>query len=406
MNDRYAARTSNDIRRTFNSKRSKGQYIGSFAVYGYEKNPENKNALIVDPEPAEIIGRIDSLFLGGMSKNGIKTYLNDHGIPSPAAYKMKKYPTYTPPRGGDNPLWTVGMVDSLLRNRIFCGDMVQGKYRTKSYKIHDLEKMPESEWFVVENTHQAIRSRETYAKVLDMIKRDTRTAPKKNELYLFSGFLKCADCGRSMSRLVSQKTYVYFQCSTYKALSKNACTMHSIKGEKLELAVLYAIQQQAYLAVSYADTITRINASPLKKSQSARLLDTISVKEKDLAKIKRYKQGLYEDMKDGIITRDDYRHMTEDYERQATALQAVLGNLKAEQAEFEKGIDTENPFIATFKKYQNIDRLTREVLAELLDHVKIFEGGDISIRFKFSDELRRIAEFIEINGQNEQRKAG
>ena len=182
--------------------------------------------------------------------------------------------------------------------------------------------------------------------------------------------------------------------------------MHSIKNGRLEAAVLYAIQQQAYLAVSYADTVNLINASPRKKSQSVRLADTIAAKGKELAKIKRYKQGLYEDMKDGIISRDDYRHMTEDYERQAATVQAVLGNLEAEQTEFDKGIDTENPFISVFKKYQNIDTLTREILTELLDHVKIYEGGDISIKFKFSDELRRIVEYIEINGQNEQKKAG
>ena len=181
--------------------------------------------------------------------------------------------------------------------------------------------------------------------------------------------------------------------------------MHSIKHEKLEAAVLYAIQQQAYLAVSYIETLNRINASPLKKSQSARLIDTISNKEKDLAKVKKYKQGLYEDLKDGIITRDDYRHMIEDYERQATALQTILGNLQAERAELEKGVDTENPFITAFTKHQNIDLLTREILTELIDHVKIYEGGDISIRFKFSDELRRIVEFIEINRENERKIA-
>ena len=176
--------------------------------------------------------------------------------------------------------------------------------------------------------------------------------------------------------------------------------MHSIKHENLEIAVLHTIKQQAYLAYTYAEMITRINASPLKKIQLARLLDTISGKEKELAKVKRYKQGLYEDLKDGIITRDDYRHMTEDYERQAAALQTVLGNLQAEQAELEKGIDTENPFITAFRKYQNIDVLTREILTELIEYVKIYEGGHISVHFKFSDELRRIVEFIKINEEN------
>ena len=101
--------------------------------------------------------------------------------------------------------------------------------------------MPEEDWFIVENTHEAIIDRETFDKVQGLLKRDTRTAPKAKQLYLFSGFLKCADCGRAMSRIASKGIYVYYQCGTYKSLSKKACTMHSIKSDRLEAGVLFAI---------------------------------------------------------------------------------------------------------------------------------------------------------------------
>lgn len=123
--------------------------------------------------------------------------------------------------------------------------------------------MPEKDWIVVQNTHEPIIDRETFEKAKQLLKRDTRTAPKQNQLYLFSGFLRCADCGQAMSRIASKGIYVYYQCGTYKSLSKKACTMHSIKSTRLEAAVLYAIQQQAYLAVSYSDMIARINMAPL-----------------------------------------------------------------------------------------------------------------------------------------------
>ena len=197
--------------------------------------------------------------------------------------------------------------------------------------------------------------------------------------------------------IASKGMYVYYQCGTYKSLSKKACTMHSIKSTRLEAAVLYAIQQQAYLAVSYSEIVSRINTAPLKKSQSIRLNDLIAAKEKELAKIMRYKQALYQDWKDGEITHNDYRHMSEDYERQVEAAKTVIDNLKSEQAELEKGVDTENPFLTAFSKYENIDKLTREILIELADHIKVHEGGDISIRFKFADEYRRVAEYIEVN---------
>ena len=177
--------------------------------------------------------------------------------------------------------------------------------------------------------------------------------------------------------------------------------MHSIKHNRLEAAVLFAIQRQVYLAVSYSEIISRINMAPLKKSQSLRLNELIAAKEKELAKTMRYKQALYQDWKDGEITRNDYRHMCEDYEQQAAAMQNVLDNLNAERDELENGIDTENPFLVAFRKYENIDKLTREILIDLVDHIKVHEVGDISIRFKFADDCRRIMEYIEVNTHSE-----
>ena len=89
--------------------------------------------------------------------------------------------------------------------------------------------------------------------------------------------------------------------------------------------------------------------------------------------------------------------MSEDYERQAEALNNVLRTLTDEQEQLENGVDAENPFLAAFLKYQNIDKLTREILAELIDYIKVYEGGNISVKFKYADEFRRMAEYIELN---------
>lgn len=137
------------------------------------------------------------------------------------------------------------------------------------------------------------------------------------------------------------------------------------------------------------------------KSQSKKLMDAIEQKERELSKISRYKQSIYQDWKDGEISHSDYRHMKEDYEQQAQALEEVLQTLWAEQSELENGVDTENPFLTAFRQYRNIDKLTRDILIELVDHIKVYEGGNISIVFRFADELRRIKEFIELNTHNE-----
>ena len=397
MNDQYCYQTSKKIRQVFDMKRRNGEFIGSYAPYGYVKDPNDKHALLVDPEAAEVVKSIFSLFLSGMNKRGITYYLNDHGTLCPTAYKQQQGLKYNAPNAQGNPMWSTITIDTILKNRVYVGDMVQGRQRVKSYKIHIQEKVPEEEWFIVENTHEAIIDRETFAKVQSLLKRDTRTAPKAKQLYLFSGFLKCADCGRAMSRIASKGIYVYYQCGTYKSLSKKACTMHSIKSDRLEAGVLFAIQQQVHLAITYSELVARINSAPLKKSKSKRLEDTIAAKEKELAKIMRYKQALYQDWKDGEITRNDYRHMSEDYEQQIEALTRIMQTLTAEQEQLENGVDAESPCLTAFLKYRNIDKLTREILGELIDHIKVYEGGNISVKFKYADEFRRIAEYIELN---------
>lgn len=400
INDNFCYQTSKKIRQVFDMKRRNGEFIGGFAAYGYMKNPKDKNALIVDEEAAEVVKNIYEWFLDGMSKNAIVRNLNDRGILCPSEYKKSKGLNYQNPSGSERPLWSAKTISDILKNRLYIGDMVQGRQRVKSYKIHTQEQVPENEWYIVENTHEPIIERPIFEKMQELLKRDTRTAPQKKKLYLFSGFLRCADCGKAMSRSQVKGTVYYF-CRTYKDQSKMACTKHSVKHNRLEAAVLYAIQQQVYLAVHYANTLEYISTVPLQKSQSIRIEALIDAKEKERSKIMRYKQSIYQDWKDGEITHSDYRHMSEDYERQIAALGEVLKNLHAEREELQNGITAESPCLVVFKKFENIDKLTREVLVELVDHIKVHENGNISVKFKFADELRRVMEYIEINTQSE-----
>lgn len=392
MNDQFCYQTSKKIRQVFDYKRRNGEYIGSFAPYGYLKDPANKHVLIVDEEAAEVVRQIYTMFLGGMAKHAIACHFNDTGVICPSLYKKRIGLNYHPPYGDERALWATSTIDDMLKNQMYCGDMVQGRYRVKSYKIHTMEKVPKNDWYIVENTHEPIIDRETFDKAQQLLKRDTRVAPKTQGLNLFSGFLRCADCGKA---IVKFKTS--YRCTTYSQRSRLACTSHLIKHDRLEMAVLYAIRQQIHLSVMYSEVIAQINSAPQRKSQSSRLENMLAAKEKELAKIKRYKQAIYQDWKDGEITHSDYLHMSEDYEGQLNRIQIIVTNLLNERDELENGIDAENPFIIAFCKHENVDKLTRELLIELVEQIKVYEGGNISVKFKFSDELRRIAEYVEIN---------
>lgn len=396
MNDNYCFQTSKKIRQVFDYKRRNGQYIASYAPYGYLKDPKDKHKLVVDPDAAPVVKLIYSLLLKGTSKRAIGIYLNEHGIPSPSVYKQSKgLPVGK--KGSGHTMWTGRMIHAILTNPTYAGDLAQGRYRVKSYKVHEIEAVPEDEWVRVSNTHEAIIDRETFDMVQSLLKRDTRTSPQGREVHVFSGFLKCADCGRALTRSSNKNGNVYYACSTYKNMSKKACTMHSIKHNRLEAAVLFAIQQQVHLAVSYSDLVARINAAPAKRCQSHRLNDLIAAKERELAKVSRYKQSIYQDWKDGEITRQEYHDMKADYEQKTANLTDILARLTAERDELANGVNNEHPALVAFMKYQNISTLTREILIELVDHIKVYENGNISVKFKFADELRRIAEYIQFN---------
>lgn len=161
FNEQFAAATSEEVRKTFNMKRKRGEFIGSFAPYGYIKDPENKSRFLVDEEAAPVVKDIFNWFLygiagttaGSLSINGIARELNERGIPSPIAHKKAQGLKYQNPNSKfTTSIWTPTTIANMLKNRMYTGCMVQGRQRVISYKIHKQIKTPEDEWFIVENT--------------------------------------------------------------------------------------------------------------------------------------------------------------------------------------------------------------------------------------------------------------
>lgn len=191
---------------------------------------------------------------------------------------------------------------------MYVGTMVQGKQRVISYKVHKSSATSPEEWFVVKNTHEPIISLEIFEKAQSLSKRDTRTAPKKKKLYLFSGFLRCEDCGKSMtkktnSKILSdgtRKEYTYYVCSTYAFKSRERCTRHTISLEDLTNSVLKAIQVQIALIENMAEVIAEINKQPAVCNQSLQLEE----KESQLKKTVDVADSLYIDWKCGDLTKE------------------------------------------------------------------------------------------------------
>lgn len=398
MNDRYAAKTSADVRRTFNTKRRRGEFIGAFAPYGYRKNPENKNALLIDEDAAPVVQDIYRWFvLEGMNMRSIARRLNELGIPNPTAYKKQKGLTYQSACGQANDgLWNQKTVGDILRYPVYVGTMVQGRQAIISYKVHKRYDTDPADWYVVENTHKAIIDRDLFDKAQALLQRDTRTAPGKQNVYLFSGFLRCADCGKAMVRNTS-KNFAYYYCRTYREKSTEKCSKHAIRADILEQAVLVTMQKQIELVVSLAEMIEEINAAPIISTQSTRLNAMKKQKTRELEQTHDLLDGLYIDLKAGELSKEQYRRMKEKLEVQAERLQSELVHIQEEQDVKSKGVTTGDPYLHTFLQYRNIQSLSRGLLVELVKYIYIHEDGSIDIEFNYADQYRRIVEFIENN---------
>jgi hypothetical protein len=398
MNDRFACRTSNDVRRTFNTKRREGEFIGAFPPYGYLKNPEDKNHLILDDDIVPIKRDMkDWIINDGMSLNGVAQKLNELGIPNPTAYKRSKGWKYNNPNIKKNDgLWTGATVKRVLLDKVNLGHMVQGKQKVVSYKVHDRVTVPEDDWFIKENTHEPTFTQEEYDTLARILQRDTRTPNGERKVHLFSGFLRCADCDKALQRR-SAKELVYYACRTYTEKSKEKCTKHSIRVDLLEKAVLAAIQAQIGLVDSLVEVVDEINEAPVVDTQSKRIEKMLGDKRRELEKARSVSDSLYVDWKSGEITREDYRRMKAKFEEQIEQLTSAIINLEEEQRRMNVGVNSENVIFTQFRKFRNVQQLDRSILIELVDTIYVHENKEITIQFRFADELARILEFVEQN---------
>ncbi|MCD7947625.1 MAG: recombinase family protein [Oscillospiraceae bacterium] len=399
MNDRFAYATSSSVRRTFDTKRRAGEFIGAFAPYGYAKHPDNKNALVIDEEAAQVVRDIFQWFVYGdgssneaLSKEGIARKLNALAIPNPTRYKAQKGMKYQNPRAKENDgLWTGTSVARLLKNKVYVGTMVQGRQRVISYKVHDMVNTPEAEWYQVAHTHEPIISAELFALAQALHARDTRTAPQKQEKHLFSGFLFCADCGKAMTRR-SSKGIVYYNCSTYKRKSKELCTRHTMRLDKMTHAVLLVIQTYIALEPSLADLIAHIHQAPSPQAKPTRLARLLHLREEELAKTNAMIAALYPDWKNGDITHTQYREMKEKFEQQAAGLCDAVRRIETELALTEQTHASGNPYLQAFLTHQNILELSQGLLAELVAGIYVHAHGEITIQFTFADPFSHTTE--------------
>jgi DNA invertase Pin-like site-specific DNA recombinase len=394
INDDFCRQTSIKVRGVFNQKRSMGQFIGAFAPYGYIKNPQDKHSFLIDGEAARVVRDIFKWYVSdGVSKANIARKLNELGIPNPTSYKKQKGLKYTNPHSGINDsMWGPKTVREILRNQMYLGHMVQGKYKVKSYKVHTQIATAREEWYIVENTHEPIIDKEVFGLAQKLQEKDTRQTPGRKTLYPLSGFVRCADCKKAMVRSQggSKVKASYYQCRTYRDKCKETCAKHSIRADVLEDAVFCAISIQIKLVTSLEEVIEEVKSAAFVNSEPRRLSSLTVTREKELAKLIAIKDSLYEDWKNGDITRDDYRRLKLKYDAQTEALEKTVETLKNERQIASGETGYENSHLQSFLKRGEIKENLRSAAVDFIDTVYVHEGGEVEINFNFRDQYKLI----------------
>lgn len=406
FNDAYCHDTSVKIRTHLDVKRRRGDFIGSFAVYGYCKNPENKNHLLVDEPAADIVRDIFARRITGQSCQAIADNLNALGVLSPMEYKRAMGLNFQSGyRVHAKTLWSAVAVRRILQNAVYLGIMEQGKRTTPNYKVkHEIQR-PVEDWMRVEGTHEAIISREHYDLVARLMLQDTRRAPGNETVHPLAGLLCCADCMGSMARKTTStegKKYAYYVCLTHRQ-DKAQCSTHSISEAKLEAAVLSGINLHLHEVVEMQKSLAAVARRPLQKITVQRLDGRLAALRAELAKKQVLTDALYRRYAMGEVGEEDFTEFKRIFSRDCRQVERAIAAQQAELNEILNSGSPDNPWIAYFRQYRELETLEREVLVRLVDRILIYDGGRIEIVFRHQEKFQRAMQFIAY--QTQERKA-
>lgn len=388
INEAYCRDISVKIRSQLEIKRKNGQFLGSFAAFGYLKDEQNKNKLVVDQYAADIVRDIFKWKLEGVSPQDIADALNKLGVLSPMEYKRSLGMKFTTSfKTNSKALWSAGTVIRVLKNPIYTGVLIQGKETTPSYKVHKRVTKDESEWSVIEDSHEAIISKIDFDSVQKVLKCDTRRSPGGKAVGLFSGMIFCGDCGASMVRKTvpaGEKKYVYYICSAHK--QDKSCSPHRIRDITLEEIVLDSLKQHISEVVDMSELLEITDTAPLRTAQAQKVQRQLDKKHEEYEKLQKLLMSLYENLADDIIDREEYTRLKASFTVRADEGEKQMDSLR-EQLEDIHNHGTENIWMNEFIKRQGLTTLDRAVVVALIDKILIHSNDAVEIIYRWQDEF-------------------
>jgi hypothetical protein len=384
MNDRYSKDISRKVKSAKRQRALAGLFINPQAPYGYKKRPDNRNQLVVDNEAAETVKEIFRLALEGKGKTAIAKALTAKRITVPSAYKtaqgLKGFRHFNKKRRTDYEYtWKYGTVMTILRDRVYVGDMVNGKFEVLNYKTKKLTAVPKTRHIVVKDTHEPIVSREDFERVRELIA--ARHMPPKNRAEnIFRGILFCAGCGKRMSlshqtiksrgKTVEKKPI--FRCKTHYGQSPDECARNNyVYYDDLYGQISQAVKRVISLMAGDEAALRAVEKRAAGQRNDGKLPAEKSKIEKRLNALTAVLRKLYEDSAAGVLDGGNYRTFVADYQREQRILNERLAVICAELDKADSDADNFNKLKACAAAYADRSELTAEMLNRLIGRIEI-----------------------------------
>ena len=408
INDFYAKDISRKVYSALKTKMENGEYIGAWEKYGYLKDPDNKNKLIVNPETAPVVQQIFLWRSEGMSYMGINKKLNELGVLSPGQYKAERGIVTNNNQKKRKILWNKHIVTDILKDITYVGHMAQRKTTQCLFAGVQYSRVDENEWITVHNTHEPIISQELFDKVQEINSKTAENSKANSGKYdylpkaknIYGAKLVCADCGARMKLIRSistkkDKAYFTFKCPTYAEHGKAGCSSKSKRKADMDEAVFHAIRAQMDVFMETATIIKSllaqkqaINKGASRKQRKASLTTKIKNLRSSIS-------SLYIDMKDGLLTGEEYLMQKEKYQAQIAELEHTLDGLTRDEKETEDQLIGTKKWAAIVEEYSGATELSEGMLNACVDLIKVHTDGSLEIKFNYAQEFMELLETTE-----------
>lgn len=405
VNSLVAKDISHKSATVLHQKQQAGEYIGAFAPYGYMKNPDRKNHLIIDPVTAPIVKDIFKWKLEGKGYILIARKLNEMGVLSPSAYNFQsgRYKQKVVPTGRAT-MWQGQMVKQITRNFTYTGNMTQGKTVESLCNGVPITKKSKEEYTVVYGTHEPIIDEAIFRQLENITEEDAKKRNATRGKYphqenIFKGKVLCADCGHKMIRYKGASaagTIRYtFLCNQYEHnLGLSSCSKKCLGEPELIEAILSSLKIQVDLTFSLEEKLKQLKGTDEYKAQLKNIKIDLAKVEKLIAKNLLLCSALFENYTDGTIDLAEYNRLKSDYLKHAEELEEQKKSLLKSQALDKKLLSPQNEWIKAFRKQKNTKILNRAFIELMIDKIIVSGYNDVEIVWKFADEYVLLLDFV------------